>query len=72
MSWDPTSCGDDFKFPHHSGFMPSSLELSFDLHIHSSFKFHPKLRSDSILPSAFTNDTVTLSVGLLHWALLKS
>lgn len=37
-----------------------------DLHIHSSFKFHPKLRSVSILPSAFTNDSVTLSAGLLR------
>ncbi|CAK6444995.1 unnamed protein product [Pipistrellus nathusii] len=60
-----------FKFPHHSGFMPSSFEFPSDLHIHSSFEFRPKLRSVSILPSAFT-DSVTLSVGLLSGALLKS
>lgn len=61
---EPPLC-DGFKFPHHSGFMPSSSEFPSDLHIHSSFEFHPKLRSVSILPSTFTNDSVTLSVGLL-------
>lgn len=64
--------GDGFKFPHHSGFMPSSFEFPSDLHIHSSFKFHPKLRSVSILPSVFTNDSVTLAAGLLSGALQKS
>lgn len=60
---------DSFKFPHHSGFMPSSFEFPSDLNIHSSFEFHPKLRSVFTLPSAFTNDSVTLSVGLLSGAL---
>lgn len=63
---------ESFKFPHHSGFMPSSFEFPSDLHIHSSFEFHPKLRSVSTLPSALTDDSVTLSVGLLSGALLKS
>lgn len=43
-----------------------------DLYIHSSFKFHPKLRSVSTLPAAFTNDTVTLSAGLSRRALPES
>lgn len=63
--------GDGFKFPHHSGFMPSSFEFPSDLHIHSSFEFHPKLRSVSILPSAFTNDCDP-SCWAPQWALLKS
>ena len=46
--------------------MPSSFKFPSDLHIYSSFKFHPKLRSVSTLPFAFTNDSVTLSVGLLN------
>lgn len=61
----PLGC-DGFKFPHHLGFMPSSFEFPSDLHIHSSFRFHPKLRSVFTLPSAFTNDSVTLSVRLLN------
>lgn len=68
---EPPLC-ESFKFPHHSGFMPSSFEFPSDLHIHSSFEFHPKLRSVSTLPSAFTTDSVTLSDGLLSGALLKS
>lgn len=45
-----------------SEFMPRSHLISISIAV----SFHPKLRSVSTLLSAFTNDSVTLSVGLLN------
>lgn len=56
----PLGC-DGFTFPHPS--FRIHAPFPSDLHTHSSFRFHPKLRSDSTLPSALTNDSVTLSAG---------
>lgn len=39
---EPHLLVDGFELPHHSGFTASSPGLPSDLHIHSSFKFHPK------------------------------
>lgn len=45
-----------------SSFMPRSHLISISIAV----SFHPKFRSVSTLLSAFTNDSVTLTVGLLN------